>query len=137
MQTAHFDTPFAQRLAKVDLTNVMERLGMETGFDAATLARAEDLYRKFLTLIATYPGRSFAPPRIVDEVWHNHILFTRQYVPDCELLFGSYLHHNPHLHADLSDAYNDTIDAYQEVFNVHPANYGFTPEMIAAGGSGN
>jgi hypothetical protein len=136
MQNAHFDTPFAQRLAKIDLSHVMARLQMETGFDDATVERAEDLYRKFLTLAATYPGRSFVPPRIVDEVWHNHILFTRHYVADCDLLFGHYLHHNPHLDADVTEAYNNTIDAYQQVFNVHPANYGLAPDLIAAGVSG-
>lgn len=131
MQNAAFDQTFAQRLARVNLSAVMAHVAEDTGFDAATLARAEDLYRKFLTLAGTHPGKSFVPPRIVDIVWHTHITFTRQYMADCELLFGAYLHHEVST-ADTSAAYEQTIAAYQAQFGVHPANYGISAELSSA-----
>lgn len=89
------DMTFEQRLAKIDLSKVMEHVRADTGMDDATLARAEDLYRKFLTLKGLDTERFLVPPQIVDFVWHAHIIFTRQYMDDCNLLFGSYLHHTP------------------------------------------
>ena len=31
----------------------------------------------------------------VDEVWHQFILFTRQYADFCQDTLGNFLHHNP------------------------------------------
>ncbi len=52
-------------------------------------------YRNFLILIYKYPQRRLAPTRLIDEVWHAHILYTREYTQDCEEIFGSYRHHTP------------------------------------------
>ncbi len=35
------------------------------------------------------------PSRIVDEAWHEFILFTRDYAVFCQNAFGHFLHHNP------------------------------------------
>lgn len=32
---------------------------------------------------------------VLDEMWHNFILFTREYSHFCKELFGQYLHHSP------------------------------------------
>lgn len=132
MQNAYFDTPFAARLARVDLAAVMAHVAEDTGWDETTLARAEDLYRKYLTLIALYPGKELAPPRIVDTVWHTHITFTRHYMADCELLFGTYLHHEPK-DQEPTTAYAETISAYQVVFGINPLNCGLDASLTLAG----
>ena len=131
-----FDTTFEQRLAKIDLTKVMQHVADDTGLATADLVRAEDLYRKFLTLIATFPGTSFVPPRLVDHVWHAHITFTRQYMADCELLFGHYLHHSPaEADEDMTPMFqNVTIPAYQKEFGINLMAYGLTDDMMAAAG---
>jgi hypothetical protein len=90
-----FDTSFESRLAKIDLSAVMARVQHETALSDADKARAEMLYRQFLTLKARYPHLYMVPPQLADEVWHTHIMFTRQYFADCESLFGEYLHHTP------------------------------------------
>ena len=35
------------------------------------------------------------PSQVVDELWHEFILFTRQYQRFCKSAFGRYLHHTP------------------------------------------
>lgn len=132
-----FDQSFAQRLAKVDLTAVMTRVAQDTGLSEADLIRAEDLYRKFLTLIATNTtGRDMVPPKIADFVWHTHIMFTRQYAADCELLFGRFLHHNPR-EDDTTEDYQDTLDGYTAQFGIDIRNYGLSDVAFAqAGGCG-
>ena len=35
------------------------------------------------------------PLLVIDEMWHNFILFTKDYFYFCQKLFGHYLHHSP------------------------------------------
>lgn len=58
-------------------------------------ATACKLYKNFLWLHCKYSDVLLVPTKDIDEVWHNHILFTKQYHADCEALFGRYLHHHP------------------------------------------
>jgi len=63
-----------------------------------TEEEAEDLFRetrKFLYL-CQLPG-IFIPDEllILDEMWHNFILFTKEYHRFCEEHFGRYFHHLP------------------------------------------
>lgn len=133
-QIAYFDTSFEERLAKVDLTAVMKHVADDTGLPAADLVRAEDLYRKFLTLCAKFPGTAFVPPRLVDHVWHAHITFTRQYMADCDLLFGEYKHHNPAAEdEDMTPIFEaNTIPAYQKEYGINIYAYGTDEHMMAA-----
>lgn len=132
MRNIAFDQSFEQRLAKVDLAAVMSHLAKETGLEGTDLERAEDLYRKFLTLKARYPGKSFVPPRIVDHVWHTHITFTRQYMADCDLLFGSYLHHTPESEGMEELFEESTIPAMQNEFGINLRAYGLKAEHCLA-----
>lgn len=53
------------------------------------------LYKNFLYLIKKHSDENLVPTREIDEFWHNHILYTRNYVQDCLNIFGHYLHHEP------------------------------------------
>ena len=53
-------------------------------------------YRQYLYLVKKYET-NIAPTIAVDAVWHNHILDTRKYIKDCQIIFGHYLHHYPYL----------------------------------------
>ena len=59
---------------------------------------AQLLYLCFLALQAVYADTEHCvvPPVIVDEFWHQHILDTRKYAEDCQLMFGYFLHHFPY-----------------------------------------
>ncbi len=53
------------------------------------------LYKNFLLLIKKHLPTLLVPTREIDEFWHNHILYTRNYLQDCKHIFGHYLHHEP------------------------------------------
>ncbi|MBV9575511.1 MAG: hypothetical protein JO149_02680 [Gammaproteobacteria bacterium] len=53
------------------------------------------LYKNFLFLQKKHLPLPLVPTREIDEFWHNHILYTRNYFHDCEQIFGHYLHHQP------------------------------------------
>lgn len=114
-----FDMTFDQRLARVDLTAVMERVAAETDWTAEQCTVAEQMYRQFLTLCSQRkPGQALVPPQAADEVWHTHIMFTKQYAADCELLFGEFLHHNPGEMENHQAHYLQTLAFYQSQLGV-------------------
>ncbi len=58
--------------------------------------RHELEYKRFLTLLAKYPGELIAPNTMADKFWHGHILDTMKYAQDCDQVFGYFLHHFPY-----------------------------------------
>lgn len=123
---------------QLDLTNVRLKLSDPEegkGYEDHYLDLMELEYRRFLALQRAYPEADIVPCKLVDEMWHQHILDTRAYHGDCETIFGEYLHHFPYFgmrgEADaqaLHDAYADTIERYREAFGEPPANTWISPE---------
>jgi hypothetical protein len=57
---------------------------------------AIQLYKRFLWLVLKYgKQQQIVPTKEIDEVWHNHILHTQNYVADCQAIAGQYIHHDP------------------------------------------
>lgn len=52
-------------------------------------------YRGFLIVNGLYGLYTvyFEPTAYINEVWHIHILHTRQYDADCQRVFGEFFHH--------------------------------------------
>lgn len=81
------------------------------------------LYKNFLLLFKAYPKERLVPTREIDEFWHNHILYTKQYHSDCQRVFGHYLHHQPALptddHSVLVNDFLTTQQLYFAMFKKH------------------
>ena len=78
----------------------------------------EGEYRKFLALHVAYPHAEIVPCKVVDDMWHQHILDTAGYRDDCDAIFGRFLDHFPYfgIRGDedaqaLHDAHADTARA--------------------------
>lgn len=125
-------TTLAERIAALDLS--MIRLKLEdpeegAGWSSGYALRVEREYRRYLELTGTYPDLPIVPSKIVDTFWHGHILDTQAYAPDCERLLGYFLHHYPYFGmrgpedaATLGDAYDSTLDLYEQHFGAPPAD---------------
>lgn len=115
-----------RRLQVLDLEMVRQKLADPEegkGWSAEELDLAEREYRRFLALHLMYPGTAVVPCGFVDEVWHAHILDTQAYGPNCQEVFGFFLHHFPYFGmrgeqdaADLRSAYDLTLDRYEAAF---------------------
>lgn len=105
------------KLPVFDLTQVMRRVAQETKWDKAQLVLAESEYREFLSICKAEPDASPSPTRNADQVWHAHILFTREYMRDMNGYFGKYLHHSPILKADDCSCRNDCCKACKGDFD--------------------
>lgn len=93
----------------LNLTAVMAKVVAEHDMDATMATTAETLYRQFLTLKADNMAATIVPPRLADLVWHEHITHTRNYMADCQAVFGEYLHHTPGLEG--SEAFYASVSA--------------------------
>lgn len=106
----------------LDLNNTKKRLNQKYGWEAQVIDNIVNEYFKFLNLSRVYPNARLVPSQRVDEVWHDHILHTKQYIEACDVLFGKYLHHMPHeTEHDSDKGYDD----YQETLNLYRSVYGY------------
>jgi hypothetical protein len=75
-------------------------------------------YRKFMGLVLLGYGKLGMANPLVDEVWHTHILFTRDYSRFCGNVFGGFIHHNPitPTRPDDGSSTQRFVDAYTQVY---------------------
>jgi hypothetical protein len=60
-------------------------------------------YYKWLSVVKYVPddpNNLYSPCKLIDKMWHFHILYTKNYRATCELLCGQYIDHRPVFEAD-------------------------------------
>ncbi len=79
--------------------------------------------KRFLTLIASNPGKTYGMKGPVDDLWHTFIIFTKQYFGFCDNTLGRYIHHTPHNPGDKIDPgpYNEFLEDYEKYFGEKPS----------------
>ena len=115
------------------------RLAEKTGWSEEKMKIVISEYLRYIALIMLWKQGKIAiqatPSHDIDEVWHNHMLFTREYIQFCEKWNGEYIHHQPSYNADgsrpggwnahmtreenkavLQKAWAETREAYNNVF---------------------
>lgn len=75
------------------LTNKKEGLGWENKKALDAIKH----YKCFIFLCVKYQNFRLVPTKEIDEVWHLHILETRNYMSFCNKFFGEYIHHDTSL----------------------------------------
>ena len=116
----------------LDLSNIRMKLADAeegAGLSEDQLDLMEQEYRRFLALHLAFPDMDVVPCKLVDEIWHRHILDTAAYREDCQAIFGRFLDHFPYfgMRDDqdaqaLEDAYADTLERYRDAFGEPPAD---------------
>lgn len=61
-------------------------------------------YRRFMALTAGCPKLAIPASGKVDKFWHHHLLFTHNYHGMCMKAFRRFIHHEPAILAEDSDA---------------------------------
>lgn len=103
------------------------RLAAENRWAPGFTRRAIEEYRRFV-FIAVAGGHPVAPSDAVDQVWHLHLLYTRDYWEEfCPKVLGRSLHHGParggvREGGTLADWYGRTRASYREFFGAPPAD---------------
>lgn len=101
------------------------RLARENGWTADFAARVAEEYKRFCFLAAT--GTEPATPSdAVDQAWHLHLTYTRDYWDRfCPQILGGPLHHDPTRGGPVEqgrffDQYARTLRRYEQVFGASP-----------------
>ncbi|WP_265562960.1 glycine-rich domain-containing protein [Sphingomicrobium arenosum] len=101
------------------------RLARENRWSLAKAERAIGEYKRFCYLAMT-AGHPVTPSDAVDQVWHLHLTFTRDYWQRfCPDVLGGPLHHGPTKggageRARFYDQYADTLKSYEAAFGATP-----------------
>jgi hypothetical protein len=101
------------------------KLSRKLGWTPVFAFRAIAEYRKFLYLgvVSEVP---VTPSKVIDQVWHEHLLFTRGYEQFCQEVLGRPFDHHPELMSTedqtevFQSQYEATLDLYEAEFNCEP-----------------
>ncbi|GAB4093681.1 glycine-rich domain-containing protein [Flaviaesturariibacter terrae] len=105
---------FADKLAR--------KLGWNHGFALRALVE----YKKFVYL-GIISDFVVTPSRVIDQVWHEHLLFSRGYRGFCDDVIGCAFEHEPELTpfddqtACFRAQYTDTLNLYRSEFGYEPS----------------
>mgnify|MGYP001169422760 CR=1 FL=1 len=104
------------------------------GLNEEEIELAIEEYKRFLILKMENPGVNLAPTDLMDKAWHMHILDTRRYSEDCEVMFGRFLHHHPSYNGPESKAIEDAlIRASGRMSSLYSERFGHDPLDASAG----
>lgn len=104
-----------------DLSRVKEYMINKGLVSSLEVNQLEDEYKCFLMMCLSHEeGVAIPISRPVDQMWHTHILFTKDYQSLGQAV-GRFIHHNPTVSEEersgLADAYtNGTIPLYRSMF---------------------
>ena len=96
---------------------IVERVAKENLWsDFFTFCVVEE-YKKFLYLASI---TNVAPSFEIDQVWHAHMLFSKDY-EKTEKLLGKRIHHQPNIEGQSGkDEYKNTFHIYWDTFGYNP-----------------
>ncbi len=123
--------PVWQRLSRYEIgpleasLSFAARLARDNGWSAAMAARVIEEYRRFAFLAATGAAQ-VTPSDAVDQAWHLHLTYTRDYWERfCPDVLGRPLHHGPTTGGPVERnrffaQYADTLARYEAAFGKPP-----------------
>jgi hypothetical protein len=87
--------PMASRIFNADISFVYDKLLMDRKIDDNDIPYLDYEFKKFILLagLGVYPIAMISP--LVDEVWHQFILFTKHYKEFCLNTVGHFIGHMP------------------------------------------
>lgn len=101
------------------LPKITSRVMRKNNWDADFAKSVETEYIRFLSIHRNRPNAKIVPSELVDQMWHEHILHTKDYHDLCHEMFGHYLHHFP-TEEGKSQSIDDTFEIYRDLFESEP-----------------
>ncbi len=124
----------APRVAAVNLELVKAVVRRDKRWSMRRTDVAELEYKRVLTLHLWNPRlpHPIVPTKLVDELWHGHILDTRAYHADMRRLFGRHLHHFPYLGFGSEESVRLKLEAFELSCQLYERTFGETIAESAA-----
>ncbi len=114
-----------QRLDRFEAPYLEEKLLSDGEFqNKSNYQEAFTEFKKYAALSQIVKGHLGMTSVKVDTLWHQFVLFTKQYADFCRDYLGSFLHHSPHVSTTPEDRKKEGIvnfaKSYQQVFGEIP-----------------
>jgi hypothetical protein len=101
-------------------------------------------YKRFITLKVENPSARLSPTKMMDEAWHYHILDTKRYAKDCQVLYGDFVHHSPSYgpldseekQTVLEESFKRMYELYKQRFDSNPISCRASCGHCNSGGTG-
>jgi hypothetical protein len=111
--------PQAISAPQFDLGLVMERVACEHPVWSENRLRTAELeYLQYMAMCKLHTRIALIPTIDADEVWHCHVLHTRQYREDCQNYFGYFLDHEPFNRKNVKFPITQTVQLFRDTFGV-------------------
>jgi hypothetical protein len=105
-------TPNEKLLEKIltwDLQKIVEFVVIENPDIPERDIRSSEKEYKYFIYLVTLTGENLSiPTKVVDLIWHAHILHTKDYIAFCDYVAGSYIHHTPYPYTE--EKFEDNTD---------------------------
>ena len=103
---------------------VWKIIDSEKSLNKKEVRNSVEQYKKFLSLNRKYPDSVLVPTGEIDSVWHVHILDTKNYADDCNMLFGKFLNHEPYFGPYSKESQEDMARWFEETSIFWQIEYG-------------
>ncbi len=86
----------------------------------------EAAYKTYLSMVVKYQDQAedIMLSKDVDEFWHTHILQTMKYADDCQKVFGTFLHHNPHIGERTPEVLEKRVELAEKTRHLYEREFG-------------
>jgi len=83
------------KISRFDFGKVLDRYIKDSKVSPESAAQTLVELKRWFTLCALHPEKTYATGGKVDELWHTFILFTKDYARFCLDITGAFIHHVP------------------------------------------
>ena len=122
------------------LTRIAARYQQLYDVPHAELVRHERELKRYLVLRSRLRAATLPTPKVLDQLWHVFLLYTRDYMTFCDILGGGFIHHvpseSPHPVEELTERYREMLAEYEELFRESPPS-DVWPTLDASGRLGD
>jgi hypothetical protein len=124
-------------ISEWDLEDIGVRVQERLQWPRELVAEAVGEYRKFIALVVLNPDKDYGMSDAVDEVWHQHILSTRDYSAMCAATTGEMIHHEQpavrgSIDPEFADAGSATLEDMGRAFSGAPSRLWDRPTHAVA-----
>lgn len=108
------------------LTHVAARYQQMYGVPHDEVLRHERELKRYLVLRSRLSGDTLPTPKVVDQLWHVFLLYTRDYSEFCDTL-GGFIHHVPSDAAQPRDKQAEDLQRYGELLAFYEETFREAP----------
>lgn len=83
------------KISQFDFTKVVARFAKDCNVSPESAEETLLELKRWFTLCALHPEKTYATGGQVDAMWHTFILFTKDYARFCQDIAGAFIHHTP------------------------------------------